>query len=651
MYRHGVAMSNHADEQTQQAQSHRSIRRNLNSTYSGFRSTTFQRSAEDRNQLLLEAELRLAQRDKRWFQSALAEANHKLEDSEREIKRLSVFESELRAMESKFKSSEAEKTKVLDMVRKGVSEAEKAIEDERNRFHERTKEYELKLKESLELGAEAKAEAKDLEEQLAAAREEIRSSEHKAEMEISARVETVTRNMCRLEEQLRVANDRIEFIMKENECKEKTIQDLESERDNLKRRNEEERASFEVKMELALKQEREKHEKIVSMLKRDIEVASMRDELRKVEKPPVVVEKKQSKKREVSQNLIVQHSSAASTNVLDELNRKLSFLQDRNVSVKTRPTKKSTIDVRPTKTDVDRKLVVAETKVPRYMQPRRTTETSPPSHDTTTKENWQSNLRGENALRRSNHSRNNVRDDVKNVASRKQSSLRVPKRISKKPSVLSERQNRIRPAASVHKHQMGSNDVDPQKKALVRVFSLSLPITQTHTHNHTQSRLRERRKRNRSKHVSPKLTKQEMIRRRREQEKKRHAKERMRLRRNEMRKQKNQRMQEQAEIQMKSMLSETRVKARSEKEHENTRRNKMAPPPLPPPRAVSLPVHHVDYTDKENDASFEDDIQSGTSSDVETFLRESEESNRRVQMLRERREQLRGRLLRTSSHR
>ena len=132
MYRHGVAMSNHADEQ---AQSHRSIRRNLNSTYSGFRSTTFQRSAEDRNQLLLEAELRLAQRDKRWFQSALAEANHKLEDSEREIKRLSVFESELRAMESKFKSSEAEKTKVLDMVRKGVSEAEKAIEDERNRFH------------------------------------------------------------------------------------------------------------------------------------------------------------------------------------------------------------------------------------------------------------------------------------------------------------------------------------------------------------------------------------------------------------------------------------------------------------------------------------------------------------------------------------
>ena len=158
----------------------------------------------------------MAQRDKRWFQSALAEANHKLEDSEREIKRLSVFESELRAMESKFKSSEAEKTKVLDMVRKGVSEAEKAIEDERNRFHERTKEYELKLKESLELGAEGKRSG-DLEEQLAAAREEIRSSEHKAEMEMSARVETVTRNMCRLEEQLRVANDRIEFIMKENE--------------------------------------------------------------------------------------------------------------------------------------------------------------------------------------------------------------------------------------------------------------------------------------------------------------------------------------------------------------------------------------------------------------------------------------------------
>ena len=214
------------------------------------------------------------------------------------------------------------------MVRKGVSEAEKAIEDERNRFHERTKEYELKLKESLELGAEAEAEAKDLEEQLAAAREEIRSSEHKAEMEMSARVETVTRNMCRLEEQLRVANDRIEFIMKENECKEKRIEDLESERDNLKRQNEEERASFEVKMELALKEEREKHEKIVSMLKRDIEVASMRDEVRKVEKPPVVVEKKQ----DVSQNLVVQHSSAASTNVLDELNRKLSFLQDRNVS-------------------------------------------------------------------------------------------------------------------------------------------------------------------------------------------------------------------------------------------------------------------------------------------------------------------------------
>ena len=488
MYRHGVVMSNHADEQSQHPQSHRSIRRNLNSTYSGFRSTTFQ--AEDRNQLLLEAELRLAQRDKRWFQSALAEANHKLEESEREIKRLSAFESELRAMETKFKSSEAEKTKVLDMVRKGVSEAEKAIEDERNRFHERTKEYELKLKESLELGAEAKAEAKDLEEQLAAAREEIRSSEHKAETEMSARVETVTRNMCRLEEQLRVANDRIEFIMKENECKEKRIQDLESERDNLKRQNEEERASFEVKIELALKEEREKHEKIVSMLKRDIEVASIRDdEVRKVEKPPVVVEKK---KRDVSQNLVVQHSSVASTNVLDELNRKLSFLQDRNVSAKTRPTKKSTIDVRPTKPDADRKLVVAETTLPRYMQPRRTTETSPPLHDvfTTTKENWQSNLRGRNsisenfksnALRRSNHSRN-VRDDMK------KSNLRVPKRISKKPSVLSERQNRIRPASSVLKHQTtGSNDVDPQKKALVSVYvppSFSLCRSHTHTHTH-----------------------------------------------------------------------------------------------------------------------------------------------------------------------
>ena len=105
---------------------------------------------------------------------------------------------------------------------------------------------------------------------------------------MSARVETVTRNMCRLEEQLRVANDRIEFIMKENECKEKRIEDLETERDNLKRQHEEERASFEVKMELVLKEEREKHEKIVSMLKRDIEVASIRDdEVRKVEKPPL----------------------------------------------------------------------------------------------------------------------------------------------------------------------------------------------------------------------------------------------------------------------------------------------------------------------------------------------------------------------------
>ena len=263
----------------------------------------------------------------------IAEANHKLEDSEREIKRLSVFESELRAG---IKSNSRRKTKVLDMVRKGVSEAEKAIEDERNRFHERTKEYELKLKESLELGAEAKAEAKDLEEQLAAAREEIRSSGHKAEMEMSARVETMTRNMCRLEELLRVAYDRIDFIMKENECKEKRIEDLETERDNLKRQNEEERASFEVKMELALKQEREKHEKIVSMLKRDIEVASMRDEVRKVEKPPVVVEKKQSQKKEV----IVQHSSAASTMCWTNSTEKLSFLQDRNVSVKTRPTKR-----------------------------------------------------------------------------------------------------------------------------------------------------------------------------------------------------------------------------------------------------------------------------------------------------------------------
>ena len=135
-------------------------------------------------------------------------------------------------------------------------------------------------------------------------------------------------------------------------------------------------------MELALKQEREKHEKIVSMLKRDIEVASMRDEVRKVEKPPVVVEKKQSQKKEV----IVQHTSAASTNVLDELNRKLSFLQDRNVRPK-HVRQKEYDRCSSNKNRCDRKLVVAETSA-RHMQPRRTTD-SFSSHDTTTKENWQ----------------------------------------------------------------------------------------------------------------------------------------------------------------------------------------------------------------------------------------------------------------------
>ena len=68
-------------------------------------------------------------------------------------------------------------------------------------------------------------------------------------------------------------------------------------------------------------------------------------------------------------------------------------------------------------------------------------------------------------------------------------------------------------------------------------------------------------------------------------------------------------MQEQAEIQEIDVIGDAR-ESKIEKEHENTRRNKMAPPPPPPPPAVSLPVHHVDYTDKENEASFEDDIQS-----------------------------------------
>lgn len=146
-----------------------------------------------------------------------------------------------------------------------------------------------------------------------------------------------------------------------------------------------------------------------------------------------------------------------------------------------------------------------------------------------------------------------------------------------------------------------------------------------------------------------------MIRRRREQEKKRHAKERLRLRRNEMRKQKTQHMQEQAENQMKSMLSETRVKIyqrHKEVDDEDTRRNKAPPPPPPPPlpQEISQPTIRVE-TLKENDINHEDNYRAGTSSDVETFLRESEESNRRVKMLRERREQLRGRLMSTTRSR
>ena len=89
MYRHGVVMSNHVDEQ---AQSHRSIRRNLNSTYdSGFRSNQRHFNAEDRNQLLLEAELRLAQREiKGGFNLHWQKPIINSRILRREIKRLSV---------------------------------------------------------------------------------------------------------------------------------------------------------------------------------------------------------------------------------------------------------------------------------------------------------------------------------------------------------------------------------------------------------------------------------------------------------------------------------------------------------------------------------------------------------------------------------
>jgi len=139
-----------------------------------------------------------------------------------------------------------------------------------------------------------------------------------------------------------------------------------------------------------------------------------------------------------------------------------------------------------------------------------------------------------------------------------------------------------------------------------------------------------------------------MIRQRREQEKKRHAKERMRLRRNEMRKQKKHLMQEQADIQMKSILSETRVRSQTLNEQEDEEKtSRLKPPPPPSALPVDSPVRSID---KENSGckfdQEEERDQQQHSSDVETFLRESEESNRRVKMLRERREQLRGRLLR-----
>ena len=261
--------------------------------------------------------------------------------------------------------------------------------------------------------------------------------------------------------------------------KEKRVEDLESERDNLRRQLEEKKESFGVKLQSALKEEREKYDKIVSMLKRDVKVASMREEERKVENVPVVLEKKKQQTKIESSKLMHQ-TSAASTSVLDELNRKLSFLQDRNDSSRFRMTKTNTVDQ-----VVDVKEV-AETKLkreaPQYVKPRRTTVVSPPLDAVVTrKENWQSNLRSQksgsssnksnttsNVLRRSNKAEGLDHVTTRNIASRKQSNLRMPKRISKKTSVLSERQNCIRP--SEQKRQM-SKDMDPQKKALVRMDS------------------------------------------------------------------------------------------------------------------------------------------------------------------------------------
>ena len=467
MYSQGILPRQ--DVQQRQRQQH-SIRRNLNSSYSGFRSTFSTRHhpgtvattvAEDRNQLLLEAELRLAQRDKRWFQSALAEANHKLEESQRDIQRLLVCESQLQDMETKFKSAEAEKTKILDMVRKGVTEAEKAIEDERSRFHERTKEYESKLNEALELGAEAKAEAKDLEEQLCAAREEIRSAEKRVDSEADEKIQILEISVGRLEEQLRVANDRIKFMMKENEGKEKRIGELQSEQDDLKRQLKEERESFQIKLQNTLKDQREKHDKIVNMLRRDIEAASLRkhDKIKEeVKKLPLLTDVLESSTNKNPVVLEKKKVSSASVIVLDELNKKLSFLKDRNLSsqyhrrISSSSSSSEMFRHEKKNNSNNTKQVVSEAtrEIPRYMKPKRVEkQQSPPLDVVVKKENWQSNLRDRNG------------DAI--VIAKKKSNLRKPRKMS---NVLSaQRQNRIR---SSRQKETQKEFVDPQKKALVR---------------------------------------------------------------------------------------------------------------------------------------------------------------------------------------
>lgn len=705
-----------------------------------------------RSQFMLEAELRLAQRDKRWFQNALNETKSRLKEREKEYAELleeqrktnEAHESDLRAareqiagLKEETKKIEREKKKVLGMVRHGVEEAENAIQQERKRFEKRTKEFEGKIAEEKKLRKLAETEVKILKTSLLNARENDTNA-----ASIRNENEEMKSAIGRLTKQLRVAEDATRAANLREEEKDTKIRELtetcadlrkqlkesvekieqarsnvqtlkatfeKKVRDNVTRRDTLSVASREKSPTLRSSQTPARRLTTTPPSDKSANIVVAHDVSRTSNVVSTSTNNKSnyrdvldtlysldsnasqtvsSTQNEATKNVDLRHhvkssgtkgksdvrpqrtgDARSSGVVLDDLNKKLNMLQERNQAA---PSERRHLDTTEHLMPPDSSNVEEETKeisresttrrhvifspedmgrmnayeirnlernvprkdmrhdLPRYMRPTGADRARHSSRSVSSTPlvvaggRWESNLRGEPRKRRQVAPRNETKAPLRGHHAR----APVQNRRAEHPAVRGQDQKRtIRPTKM--------NRPDPQKQALQRL---------------KQRRLQNRRKRP-SSEDRPKMSKNEMIRLRRMKEKERHAKERRRLMKSQIKRKSNEDMKRQVQSEMKILLDKTRAKSGEEKENTRQAANQ--------DRDVRRHVgKHLSYeTPRARWATSlhaEDDPSRRSkkpSSDVSKLVDETMASSRRVQTLLRRREELKQIQMRYSSRR